>query len=187
MYVSGFTFRGSIVLAVREVIHRAKGDSGWHAFLERLPAPHRAAFESTSIVATTKVDYAAYRAMGESVISLWGEDEFRRMGGEVALVDLGRGMRFVLGVVSPEFAAARLPAVYSHYFSFGEWANTHLEKGQLEATITKHERASRVLCLSAWGWSLAALKQAGAKNATCEHRECLFAGGHACRFVYRWS
>lgn len=178
--------RGSIVVRVVEILEEES--SGRYAqLLDNLPADVKPYFDgSKAVVSSALLPARVFRAMGETVIELWGEDEFIAIAGQVAVRDLSRGLKLVMRIASPKFVAERFPTVCEHYFSGVVWRNTLLEKNHLIAEISGAQTLHRSGCVGSLGWGLAALNKAGANLTKAEQTSCTFRGGSKCQFEFEW-
>jgi hypothetical protein len=130
------------------------------------------AFDARSIVSTSRVPAAAFRALGEAMIQCFGLEGpggFYIACGSVAVSDLSSYMKVLMKLGTPSFVAQRFPRAWSHYFSDGKLEMGVCASESAEFSVTGAEVYGEPAILGTVGWVRAALIYAGAKRVSVQH------------------
>lgn len=181
------TFKGLIIIGMKQWIMERYGERGLEAFYGKFPPEMRDKLKQGIILPISKLSADYYIKSYEATRELWGPNTFQECAGHVAFKDLSSVMKFFMKIGTPSLTASRFPSAWKHYFSQGAFTILESTSNQLTASLEDAEAYGRAGCEGTLGWTKMALEYAGAKQLKAEHHACRFKGQDSnCLFRYSW-
>ncbi len=127
----------------------------------------------------------------ENTVKLTGNQHIAREAGSYAASPdtIGIMRQYVLGFVGPANAFEIISKVTSNFTRSSRYESRKLSTNSVEIIVTPHEGVSErsFQCENRIGFFEAIVMIYGYKPPRIEHRECIFHGAEACRYVVTWE
>jgi hypothetical protein len=184
---SNATFKGLIILGAKKWFAENKSPEEFETFVKAFPENEREYWTKAKVMPISKIPASMYVNLYKIICTMWSDELFQKIGGAVALNDLGTILRIFIKIGTPSFTAKSFPNSYKQYFNVGEFKTISMTSNSAEFELIGAEPYGQAGCSGILGWSRMALEYAGAKQLTIDHSECLNRGKKHCVFKYAWE
>jgi hypothetical protein len=186
--------KGSLLIHMRNYVHKTRGERAWTDVLERVGARDREVLRGV-ILAGGWYPIGVVNRTVSAVLGLTGgraeDDEMRQLAAYIADSDLGSVYKMVLRLGSPDFLLRRTDSLWNRYFDVGKLTPTEVGPRNWKLTLameTGDELApNHYFCGPGCpSWIEMGLKMTGATKASVRHVECRLQNRANCTYVVTW-